>query len=112
LFIGTKGSLLLPHIARPQLYPIVKYEGYKMPPAKSESHYLQFVEACRGNGKTSAGFDYAGPLTESVLLGSVATHFPHTKLEWNAAELTFTNVAEANRYVRRAYRQGWEIQGL
>lgn len=112
LFIGTKGHLLLPHIARPQLYPISKYEAFYMGDQKSESHYIQFVEACRGNGKTSAGFDYAGPLTESVLLGSVATHFPQTTLDWNAAELKFTNVAEANRYVRRTYRQGWEVSGL
>ncbi|MBU6401077.1 MAG: Gfo/Idh/MocA family oxidoreductase [Verrucomicrobia bacterium] len=112
LFIGTDGLLLLPHIARPQLYPIAKFEGHPMPPARSQSHWIQFVEACRGNGKTSAGFDYAGPLTEAVLLGSVATHFPQTTLEWHAADLRFTNQAEANRFVRRTYRQGWEIRGL
>ena len=75
-------------------------------------HYLQFVEACRGNGQTSAPFDYAGPLTESVLLGCLATRFPKTTLGWDAAKLSVTNVTEANRFVRREYRKGWEVEGL
>jgi len=75
-------------------------------------HYLQFVEACRGNGKTSAPFDYSGPLTESVLLGCLATRFPGTTLEWDAANLTFTNHTEANRFIRRQYRRRWEMEGL
>ena len=48
----------------------------KLPQPGGENHYLQFVEACRGNGKTSTPFDYSGPLTESVLLGCLATRFP------------------------------------
>jgi len=78
----------------------------------SVDHWGQFVDACLGNGKTSANFDYAGPLTEAVLLGSVATRFPKTTLNWNAARLKFTNVTEANTYVRKKYRPGWEVKGL
>ena len=39
-----------------------------------------------GGGKTkcSANFDYAGPLTESVLIGNVAAHFPGETLEFDA----------------------------
>jgi hypothetical protein len=62
-------------------------------------------------GQTSTTPAYAGPLTESVLLGSVATRFPKTTLEWNAKKLTF-NVKEANQFVRRKYRKGWEVKGL
>ena len=50
--------------------------------------------------------------TEAVLLGSVATRFPQTTLEWNGAGLKFKNVKEANAYVRRKYRKGWEVKGL
>ena len=53
-----------------------KFKEYKLPSPGGTDHYLQFVEACRGNGKTSAPFDYSGPLTESVLLGCLATRFP------------------------------------
>jgi len=42
----------------------------------------------------------------------VASRFPKQTLEWNAAALKFTNVAEANRYVKRDYRAGWDIAGL
>jgi predicted dehydrogenase len=112
IFIGTKGVLLLPHIASPQLYPDAKFKDFKRPQIESHDHYIQFADACRGNGKTSAGFDYSGPLTESVLLGGVATRFPQTTLKWNAAKVQFDNEAQANQYLRRTYRKGWEIKGL
>jgi hypothetical protein len=112
LFIGTQGVMLLPHIGQPALLPVAKFESYPMPKVGSVDHWGQFVEACLGNGKPSANFDYAGPLTEAVLLGSVATRFPKTTLHWNAARLKFTNVTEANIYVRKKYRPGWEVKGL
>ena len=73
---------------------------------------MQFVETIRGNAKTSANFDYAGALTETVLLGGVATRFPKETLEWNAKKLKFTNEKAANQFVRREYRKGWEVKGL
>jgi len=111
IFIGTKGVLLLPHVAKPQLYPDSQFKNFPLPTLPGQNHWTQFAEACRGNGKTSAGFDYAGPLTETVLLGGVATRFPHTTLEWKAASLEF-KVPEANRLLRRDYRKGWEVAGL
>ena len=68
--------------------------------------------ACRGNGQTSTAFAYSGPLTESVLLGGVATRFPHTTLEWDAKGLRFKNSPEATQILRRTYRKGWEVKGL
>ncbi len=112
IYIGTEGVLSSPYIATPVLLPIEKFKGYKLPNAGEENHYLQFVEACRGNGKTSTPFSYAGPLTESVLLGCLATRFPAKTLEWDAAGLKVTNVKEANRFVRRSYRKGWQVEGL
>jgi hypothetical protein len=112
IFIGTKGVMLLPHIAGPKLLPADQFKDYPKPKVSGNDHWQQFVEACRGNGKTAASFDYSGPLTEAVLLGSVATRFPKTTLEWNGADLKFTNLADANQYVRRQYRKGWEVKGL
>ena len=63
-------------------------------------------------GTPGASFDYSGPLTESVLLGSVAVRFPKTTLEWNSAKLQFTNEKAANQFVRRKYHKGWEVAGL
>ncbi len=112
LFIGTKGTMMLPHIARAQLFPEKDFENWTRPKVTENDHWQQFVEACRGNGQTAANFDYAGPLTETILLGSLATRFPKTTMQWDAKRLKFTNVSEANQYVRRHYRKGWEVKGL
>jgi predicted dehydrogenase len=112
IFLGTKGNMLLPHIGRPVLLPEKDFEGYEKIRVPGDDHWKQFVEAVLGNGKTLAHFDYSGPLTEAVLLGSVATRYPHTTLQWNARKTAFTNVKEANAYVRRTYRKGHEIKGL
>jgi hypothetical protein len=84
----------------------------KLPVQHGEDHYRQFVEACRGNGKTSTPFSYSGPLTESVLLGCLATRFPKTTLEWDPANLKVSNSKDASTLVRRRYRKGWEVDGL
>src|SRR6185312_9108573 len=73
IFIGTEGVMALPHIAKPQLYPDAKYQDYKRPDVGEVSHWASFVDACLGEGKTSANFAFAGPLTEAVLLGGVAS---------------------------------------
>jgi hypothetical protein len=112
IFLGTKGVMVLPHVARPILLPVEDFKDFKMPQVTGSNHWHQFVDAIQGKGKTMANFDYAGPLTEAVLLGSVASRFPNETLEWNAKKLKFTNVAKANEYVRKKYRKGWEVAGL
>ncbi len=112
LFIGVKGVMLLPHVARPILLPASAYQGFQLPSVTGANHYHQFINAILANGRTSAGFDYSGPLTETVLLGGVATHFPKTTLEWDSAKLVFRKAPEADRLVRRSYRKGWEVSGL
>jgi predicted dehydrogenase len=112
IYIATEGVLYSPYIDVPVLLPEKQFKEYKLPNPGGTDHYLQFVEACRGNGKTSAPFEYSGPLTESVLLGCLSTRFPKTTLEWHADDLKVTNVPEANRFVRKHYRQGWDVEGL
>ncbi len=112
IFVGTKGVLLLPHIARPSLYPANEYKDFPMPEVEAVNHYHQFVDAVLGTSKASASFEYSGPLTEAVLLGTVATRFPRETLVWNAARLKFENSKDATRYVRRKYRPGWRVKGL
>ena len=112
IFIGTKGVMLLPHTAMPVLLPEEQFKGVAIPKQESVHHYHQFVDAVLGKEKTTTSFDYAGPLTESVLLGPLATHFPKTTLEWNSKKMKFTNSAEATRLVKRQYRDGWKVKGL
>lgn len=111
IFVGTEGVMVLPHIAKPQLYPDAKFTDLKYPDLKELDHWGTFVDACLGEGQTTAHFGYAGPLTEAVLLGGVASRFPQTTLEWNARKLKFS-LSEANQFVRRPYRKGWKVKGL
>jgi len=111
IIIGTAGVLLIPHVDRPRLFPAESFADFKLPATENANHWHQFVDAILGKDKTSANFDYAGPLTEAVLLGSVASRFPHTTLDWNAKKMTF-NVKDANQFVRKKYRQGWDVKGL
>jgi predicted dehydrogenase len=113
IIIGTEGVLHVPHIATPKLFPIAKFKDYRLPDVAGSHHWSDWAEACTGGpAKPLAPFDYSGPLTESVLLGSVAVRFPQTTLEWDSARLQFTNEKAANQHVRRAYRRGWSVAGL
>lgn len=112
IFVGTKGVMLLPHIGFPKLFPEQDFKGFEMPKVEPANHYFQFVDAVLGKGPTSTPFSYAGPLTEAVLLGGVATRFPRTTLNWNAKKLKFANSPAADHLVRRKYRKGWSIKGL
>jgi predicted dehydrogenase len=112
LFVGEGGQMLLPHIGEAKLFPQEKFKDFKRPDPGKQHHYHQWVEACMGNGKTSAGFDYAGPLTEALLLGVVANRFPGKELTWDAKKLVVTNNDAATKLVRREYRKGFEVEGL
>jgi hypothetical protein len=112
IYIGANGVLYSPYIAAPVLLPAERFAEFRMPRPGGQNHYLQFVEAVRGNGQTSTPFSYSGPLTESVLLGCLATRFRNTELRWDAENLRITNNNDANQLVRRRYRRGWEVEGL
>jgi len=112
IIVGEDGTALLPHFGAPSLYPVEKFKDYPKPTFEPLNHYHQFVEACLGNGKGGANFDFAGPLSEAVLLGNVVNRFPGKTLEWNSKKLKFTNCPEANKHLRRKYRKGWAVRGL
>ncbi|MBP9103661.1 MAG: Gfo/Idh/MocA family oxidoreductase [Chitinophagaceae bacterium] len=134
LFIGTKGKLLLDcYGANPRLLPTKLMKEKKMPEEKikrvPEGHYLQWVNACiagYGNATTSSPFSYAGPFTESILMGNLAIrswmlknpnlkgwgdkYLGRKKLLWDAKNMKITNFDEANQFVKREYRDGWKFE--
>lgn len=114
IVIGTEGVLYSQYDSGnvPILLGNEKFKDFKMPAVKGDNHYLQFVEAVRGNGQTSAPFSYSGPLTEMVLLGCLATRFPKTDLKWDTKALKFTNNDKASAFVKKEYRKGFEVEGL
>jgi predicted dehydrogenase len=112
LYIGEKGVVLCPHGGGPQFLPVETFRERTFDKVAGNDHYMQWTNACKGQGKTTSNFDYACPLTETVLLGTVAIRFPGKQLAWNSEELRFTNVDDANTFVRTKYRKGWEVEGL
>ena len=110
LFVGSKGMLIADY-GRFKLYPEEKFEGVRRPqvPALS-SHLQEWIAACKTHDPTRPGchFGYAGPLAETVLLGTVAFRAGR-KLEWDAENLKVTNCPEAQRFVQRENRTGWEL---
>ncbi len=106
---GENGALLIPHVGKsPRLLPAEKFADFKIELLPARDHCVSWADACRGADKTTSPFSYAGPLTETVLLGTVAIRVPKETLGWDAAKLQFTNSAAANALVAKAYRKGWE----
>ena len=112
MLIGEEGTMIIPHVGPPQLYPKEKFESYPKAELEPVDHYHDFVEAALGNGPAGANFDFSGPLTEAVLLSNVANRFPGKTLEWNPEKMKITNNGMASRLLRRRYRRGWHVAGL
>ncbi len=112
MLIGTEGALLIPHGGMPVLLPESKFADYKTPELEARNHYHHFADACLGVAKNESHFAQSGPMTEAILLGTVALRVPDTLLEWDADKMKFTNHSEANKYLRRVYRKGWKVRGF
>ncbi|WP_437223816.1 Gfo/Idh/MocA family protein [Planctomicrobium sp. SH661] len=108
VFIGEKGQLVLPHVGAPVLSPTEKFAEFEIPKVEGRDHYVSWADACRGEGEATSRFSYSGPLTEAVLLGIVASKVPGETLEWDSAAMKITNNAQANQYLTKSYRAGWE----
>jgi predicted dehydrogenase len=109
MLIGTEGALLIPHGYPPQLLPEEKFKDVKRPDLPPRNHYHHFVDACLGGQKTESHFAQTGPMTEAILLGTVAIRVPDQKLEWNQARMKVKNSSAANRFLARKYRKGWQV---
>ena len=109
MLIGTEGSLLIPLGTPPQLLPEDKFTNVQRPKLPPRNHYHHFVDACLGGEKTESHFAQTGPMTEAILLGTVAIRVPGQKLEWDSPRLKVTNSSEANHYLQRKYREGWHL---
>jgi hypothetical protein len=71
---------------------------------------MNWIDAIRGRSKTTCPFEYAGPLTETMLLGLVALRTGQGKrIDYDGEGGKITNVSQANQYLRREPRKGWMI---
>jgi len=113
LFIGDKGKML-----GYRLIPESRQKEYGKPPQKlprSPGHHKEWINACKGGEPARANFDWAGPLTEVVLLGNIALKMEKQlyekglKLRYDGPNMQVTNLPEANKYIRDEYREGWSL---
>jgi predicted dehydrogenase len=113
LFVGDKGKML-----GHRLIPEQRMREYQAPPKtipRSPGHHREWINACKGGPAARSNFDWAGPLTEVVLLGNVALKMEKQlyekglKLHYDGPNMKVTNLPEANRYIRDEYRQGWTL---
>jgi hypothetical protein len=112
LLIGSKGKLLHEtYGANPRLLPKSLHDSYGKPPQKlprieNEDHEMNWVNTAKGKTQASCPFEYASRLTEVMLLGIVSLR-AGKKLNYDGANMRVNNVAAANDFLRREYRQGW-----
>jgi hypothetical protein len=82
---------------------------------RSPGHYIEWIQACKGGPAPGSNFDWAGPLTETVLLGNITLRvqlredLTRFALRWDPAAFRFTNLEEANAFLKREYRPGWTL---
>ncbi|NQU82239.1 MAG: Gfo/Idh/MocA family oxidoreductase [Bacteroidetes bacterium] len=142
LFIGTKGKAACGWGGRnPILLPLSKNKEIQVPQkyprvnGGMDGHYWQWIDACLagyGNAEVSSPFEgYAGPLTETVLMGNLLLRsfnirekikrtdpvygdmesfvFPgrYINYKWDGENMQVTNFEPANQFVKRTYREGW-----
>jgi predicted dehydrogenase len=123
ILVGEKGILLLgTYGANPRLFPTSLMEEARRVPktqrriesdggrAKGAKHQMNWVDAIREQANVSCPFEYAVPLTETMLLGIVALRTGQGKrINYDGEGGRITNVAEANQYLQREPRKGWSI---
>ena len=110
LFVGDKGKILCRfNGGDPRLIPESAMTAYRQPPEslpRSIGHDEEWIAACKGGDKPGANFEFAGPVTETILLGNVAMRTGKTIL-WDSSNMAVTNHKEANDLLHIPYRDGW-----
>jgi len=121
LVVGDKGSLLSPadygsDSRHTGIWADGEYRvqtGIKDPDVEfdvSPGHFKEWVAAIKSGGQSVSNFpNYAGPLTETILLGNLAVWADGKKIEWDAKNLVATNAPEVAHIVKPEYRDGYTL---
>jgi predicted dehydrogenase len=118
LLVGDKGILYSPNDygASFKLLPEGSLTAAKLPeptlPRNGRGDLgmkQEWVEAIKGGPKPFSNFDYAGLLTEAILLGNVAMRAGNKSFQWDGPNLKAIGCPEAEQYIRKEYRKGWEL---
>ena len=113
IWVGEDGILMHDTYGRnPRLYPQELEKEYSDAPQAlpriDASHQMNWANACKGQAEASCPFEYAVPLTETMLLGVVSLE-AGTPIRYDGHSMTIPNAPEAEQYLRRNYRDGWSL---
>ncbi len=111
MFVGEKGVIIGGFRGEePKLYPENKLAVAveQTPEAYGQRTNDVWINAFKTKTQSPGSFIYAGPVTETILLGAVALR-AGKKVEYDSTSMKITNNPEANRFLVREYRKGWEI---
>lgn len=113
LFIGSKGMIL-----GNRILPQSLADSYTRPEPYIESspgHHQEWINACKGGDPAGSGYDWSGPLTETVLLGNIAIQpelrekLSYHTLKFDPEAFRFPDIPEADNYLHYEYRNGWSL---
>lgn len=113
LYVGSKGKMFhgshggMPVLLPKELHNQAAQVAKTM--ERSPGHYEEWYQACRTGKMPTDSFDYAGPMTETVLLGVLALRAPGHRLLWDSANLKVTNHPTINQFIHTEYRKGWSL---
>jgi predicted dehydrogenase len=115
LYVGEKG-ILWTGVSGDAMRSVPESKLKEVPEAPKTlrriagTHQGEFLRACKGGEPANCNFDYAGPMNEALGLGQAAIRAgAGKKLAWDGPGFKFTNAPEANAFLNREYRKGWEI---
>jgi predicted dehydrogenase len=111
IIVGEKGTLICPYMEAPYFANDQQQKEHKPPDKfvpRSIGHREEWLESILGGRDGASAFDHSGPLTEMVLLGNLAVRTGR-KVDWDYKNAKARNDFEAQKYVKREYRKGWEL---
>jgi predicted dehydrogenase len=119
IIVGTKGILYSPHDygGAWQLLPQEQFKDYKAPTptlprnpsGDDQGNKDEWIAAIKGGPASVGNFDYAGLLTEFILLGNIGILGAGKKLEWDGPNMKFSNAPEMDKHLKRQYRAPWSL---
>ncbi len=122
LFIGDKGKILGGfHAENPQLLPEASMRAYRAANPAPETAARErgvsgrsgreaaWATAFKGGPRSYGDFLLAGPICDAVTLAAISLRLGGRRLLWDSAAAKITNVPDANRFLTRQYRAGWQI---
>jgi hypothetical protein len=113
MLVGDKGKILGGFLGQnPRLIPQKRMKEVhgdgKVPVAQRKRRTDMWAKAIKNGTQTPGSFRYAGPITETINLATVALR-SGKKVEYDSASMRITNDEKANQFLTREYREGWEM---